>query len=220
MPNIRVTIEDNGPGIPPENLPRIFDPFFTTKEVGKGTGLGLSLCYGLIKEHDGSIMPLCQPGRGATFIIELPALKKAATVVQPMMLPETEELGVHEGAGRRVLIIDDEEPILSLIREDLTHHGYEVKVTTDGEKALRELKENHFDLAVCDWKMPGLNGRQIYEQLRETNPKICRRMIFITGDVINAQMRRFLEMEKSSCLSKPFTLPEFHSAVEKALKAA
>src|SRR3990172_9088122 len=71
-PNVRVTISDNGPVIAPENLSKLFDPFFTTKEVGKGTGLGLSLCYGIIKEHGGTITPRSRPGEGATFIIELP----------------------------------------------------------------------------------------------------------------------------------------------------
>src|SRR5881227_1344029 len=69
---MRVSIQDNGPGISEENLSKVFDPFFTTKEVGKGTGLGLSLCYGIIKEHGGSITVASQPGQGATFVIELP----------------------------------------------------------------------------------------------------------------------------------------------------
>src|SRR5207344_3151246 len=66
---VRVTFQDSGPGIAPENLSKLFDPFFTTKEVGKGTGLGLSLCYGIIKEHGGVITVRSEPGQGATFII-------------------------------------------------------------------------------------------------------------------------------------------------------
>jgi len=211
--NVRVVVQDDGPGILPENMPRLFDPFFTTKPVGKGTGLGLSLCYGFIKEHGGNISATSQYGQGAAFIVELPAATDK-DFVHPV-LPEMKAL--HAGNGKRILVIDDEEPILSLIREDLASQGYKVEVTTDGEKALRELEQNRFDLAVCDWKMPGLNGRQIYEQLRESNPRACRRVIFITGDVINPQMRHFLEAEKRPCLSKPFTLPEFHTAVEDIL---
>jgi signal transduction histidine kinase/CheY-like chemotaxis protein len=211
-PNICITIEDNGPGIAPEHLPRIFDPFFTTKEIGKGTGLGLSLCYGFIKEHGGNITATSQVGKGAKFVIEIPAIETAAVV------PTTVEAKkFNHGGGKRILIIDDEEPILSMIREDLSSHGYNVEVTTDGEKALRQLAEKRFDLAVCDWKMPGMGGRQIYDRLRDTDPKICQRMIFITGDVVNPQIRHFLKTENRPCVSKPFTLSEFHTAVENIL---
>lgn len=215
-PNVRVTIEDNGPGIPPDVMPRLFDPFFTTKEAGKGTGLGLSLCQKFVKEHGGAITAESQPGKGAAFIIELPACEEKPASAEPAAAPVTRN-GSHVGHGKRVLVIDDEEAMLTLIREALVSRGYEVKVATDGEKALSELKTNHFDLAVCDWKMPGLCGREIYERLRATNAKICRRMIFVTGDIVNQEMRQFLEMEKRPCLAKPFTLPEFHTAVDDVL---
>ncbi len=84
---VHVIIQDNGPGIPEENLSKIFDPFFTTKEIGKGTGLGLSLVYGIIKEHGGTITPRSRPGEGATFIIELPVTAQAVTEVSSGKLP-------------------------------------------------------------------------------------------------------------------------------------
>jgi two-component system NtrC family sensor kinase len=218
-PSIRITIRDNGPGIPREHLRRIFDPFFTTKEVGKGTGLGLSLCYGYIKEHGGTITPSSQLGKGATFLIELPIAEKAEAAAEIAALPEAEKPDEHVGHGKRVLIIDDEKPILNLIHDDFALRGYEVEVAENGKTALSKLKKNHFDLAFCDWRMPGLNGQQVYEQLRRTNPQFCRRIIFITGDVINNQMRLFLETEKRPCLAKPFTLLELHTTVEAVLKA-
>jgi two-component system, NtrC family, sensor kinase len=217
-PNVRVTIEDDGPGIPPENMARLFDPFFTTKEVGKGTGLGLSLCYGFIKEHGGSIKPVSQLGQGAAFIIELPACEETVGAAEPAA-PDTNPSRARRGEGKRALIIDDEEAILSLVQECLGAEGYQVTVASDGEQALSELKANRFDLAICDWKMPGLGGKRIYEQLRAMNSSICQRMIFISGDVVNAEMRQFLEIEKRPCLAKPFTLPEFHKAVEDVLAA-
>jgi two-component system NtrC family sensor kinase len=217
-PNVRVLIEDNGPGIPPEIMPRLFDPFFTTKEVGKGTGLGLSLCYGFIKEHGGSITPVSELGKGATFIIELPA--SDGTVARVVSAPpDVKRFRLRPGKGKRVLVIDDEESISTMIRQALVSQGFEVKIAAHGERAVSELKANNFDLAICDWKMPGMDGRQIYEQLRATNPKICERIIFITGDVINAEMRSFLEHEKRPCLAKPFTLPEFQTAVHDMLAA-
>jgi len=218
-PNVCITIQDNGPGIPQEHLRRIFDPFFTTKEVGKGTGLGLSLCYGYIKEHGGTITPLSQLGKGATFIIELPIAEKAEAAAEIAALPEAEKPDEHEGHGKRVLVIDDEKPILNLIHDDFALRGYEVEVAENGKTGLSKLEKNHFDLAFCDWRMPGLNGQQVYEQLRRTNPQFCQRIIFITGDVINNQMRHFLETEKRPCLAKPFTLSELHTTAEAVLKA-
>ncbi|HTV38990.1 MAG TPA: ATP-binding protein [Candidatus Sulfotelmatobacter sp.] len=220
-PYVRISIQDNGPGIPREHLRRLFDPFFTTKEVGKGTGLGLSLCYGYIKENGGTITPLSQVGKGATFLIELPIAENAdAAGVAPKELPEpAAPPDLHEGHGKRVLIIDDEEPILNLLHDDFVVRGYEVEVAGNGQTALSKLEENHFDLAFCDWRMPGLTGQQVYEQLRRTNPRFCERVIFITGDVINAQMRQFLEAERRPCLTKPFSLSELHSTVEAVLKA-
>ena len=210
---VRVTIEDNGPGIAPENMPHLFDPFFTTKEAGKGTGLGLSLCNDFIKKHGGSITPMSELGKGAKFVIELPAAEEWMGEVQPAV-PEKKELNPRPGKGKRVLVIDDEEPILIMIKQALSAQGYDVQVSNNGERALSDLKANHFDLAICDWKMPGLDGKQVYERARAINPKICERMIFITGDVINSEMQQFLQSEKRPCLAKPFTLSEFHSAVE------
>jgi len=217
--NVRVIVQDNGPGIPQEILPRIFNPFFTTKGVGKGTGLGLSLCYGIIKEHGGTITPASRTGKGATFTIDLPAVEANGAKADSTGLPAPEKIDRREGTGKRVLIIDDEEPILSLVRENLGHHGYEVMVARHGEAGLNELKQSCFDVTFCDWKMPGMNGRQVYERLRTTNPQLCRRMVFITGDVINEPMRQFLESEKVPCLTKPFALPELRAAIRTVLKA-
>ena len=218
-PNVRVMIEDNGPGIPPEIMPRLFDPFFTTKEVGKGTGLGLSLCYGFIKEHGGSITPVSELGKGATFIVELPATDVTVARVESTA-PDVKRFRLRPGKGKRVLVIDDEEPILALIQQTLVAQGFEVKVAARWEQALSELKANNFDLAICDWKMPELNGKQLFERLRAINPKICERMIFMSGDLVNDEMRTFLETEKRPCLAKPFTLPEFQAAIEELLAAA
>jgi signal transduction histidine kinase len=216
-PNVCITIQDNGPGIAKENLRRIFDPFFTTKEVGKGTGLGLSLCYGLIKEHGGNITPISRPGEGAMFIIELPIVHDFASAVEPLVSAEANRSNPQEDIGKKVLVIDDEEAILEMVSESLSSYGYQVDTVIDGETSLRQLKQNHYDVIFCDWKLPGLNGRQIYERLRATNPELCKRVVFITGDVINDQMRKFLEDEKRSCLTKPFALAELRSAIKTIL---
>jgi two-component system NtrC family sensor kinase len=215
---VRIIFEDNGPGISAENLSKIFNPFFTTKEVGKGTGLGLSLCYGIISEHGGTITPSSAPGQGATFTIELPITTDTARIEKPAAPAPAGN--IREGAGRRVLVIDDEDSILQMIREALAVSGYQVDVARDGETALQRLSESRYDLTLCDWKMPGLNGEQIYERVRATNPDMSRRMIFITGDVMNEKTQEFLRVRDSVCLSKPFTLAEFRAAISRMLSLA
>jgi CheY-like chemotaxis protein len=219
---ICITFRDNGPGISEQNLSKIFDPFFTTKEVGKGTGLGLSLCCGIIKDHGGTISVHSKPGEGATFIIELlpavdTALRPERSVDQSNNSALSAQPARQEGKGKSVLVIDDEDAILHMVREILAAQGYEVDVARDGESALQSLEKRHYDLALCDWKMPGLTGEQVYERIRTSNPALSDRMIFITGDVINDRTQQFLHERNKVCLSKPFSVSEFREAVGKAL---
>ncbi len=213
---LRLSVQDSGPGIAPEHLPKIFNPFFTTKEVGKGTGLGLSLCYGIIQEHGGTIQAISPPGQGATFLIELPAAQNPAAASETAPQPaESEAADPSEGAGKRVLVIDDEAPILELVRETLSRRGFEVDVAADGETGLKLLAQRRYDLTLCDWKMPGLTGRDVFERLRARDPALSQRVIFITGDLINEQVRCFLNAHGRPCLPKPFTLAEIRQAVRR-----
>ena len=215
---VRVLFQDNGPGISEANLSKVFDPFFTTKEVGNGTGLGLSLCYGIIKEHGGSITVRSKPGDGATFVIELPLAAVGETDEKPSApAGQASATTTREGVGKKVLVIDDEEAILEMVRDTLSESGYEVHTARDGETGLNRLQKTPYDLTLCDWKMPGLSGQQVYERLHATNPALSERMIFITGDVINDKIQKFLEERKKLCLPKPFSLFEFRAAVGKAL---
>jgi CheY-like chemotaxis protein len=177
----------------------------------------LSLCYGIIKEHGGTITPRSRPGEGATFIIELPVTHEAGEVIDEMPASEVDTSHIREGVGKKVLVIDDEEPILHMVREALTPRGYEVDIASDGESGLRRMAEKKYDVALCDWKMPGLNGQQVYERARALNPALSSKMIFITGDVINERTRKFLEQQNKICLPKPFTIAEFRSAIKKVL---
>ena len=212
---IRIHIQDNGPGISPENIKRIFDPFFTTKEVGKGTSLGLSLCYGLIKEHGGDITVTSEPGHGATFTIALPATE--GTRAADSTPPTDNAINPKEGIGKKILLVDDEEMLLEMVRDDLLRFGYTVVTASNGEAALRELHAHQIDAICCDIKMPGLNGRQVYDWLRSARPEYSRRLIFMTGDVINESLQFFLEQEKLTCLNKPFALRELRDAIKNIL---
>ncbi len=218
--NVRIVIQDNGPGIHSENLRRVFDPFFTTKEVGKGTGLGLSLCYGIVKEHGGNIYAESRLGEGATFIIELPIARSAANVPIAPVPIQTMKLDPNEGTNKRVLVIDDEDSVLQVVGESLRRSNFQVDTASDGEAALQLIKQNHYDVTLCDWKMPGLNGQQVYERLSSINPGLSKRVIFVTGDIINERMREFLKSENRPCLSKPFGISELRTAIKNVLQTA
>ena len=219
---VHLEFKDNGPGIRPENVSRIFDPFFTTKPVGKGTGLGLSLSYGLIQEHGGKIRVQSEPGSGATFIIELPI-----AVAPPALLSAAPAAPSHvsrspfaRGAeGKTVLIVEDEEWIITLTEELLRQEGYRVVSATNGEKALEAMHRLKFDVIVSDWKMPGMNGIQLYEHLLRHDPESAARMLFMTGDVINSTFEDFLRRNAKSYLTKPFAIEEFREAIAKMAAA-
>jgi len=213
---LRVSFADNGPGIAPENAVRIFDPFFTTKELGKGTGLGLSLSYGIVQEHGGTIRVESAPGAGATFIVDLPIVTDVAGA--PMGAASTDTSFTRlslEGAGKRILVIDDEEPVLDLIQSTLVRRGFTVETARDGEEGLRRIAQTHFDLIICDWKMPGLNGQQVFEHLRTNHPHAAGRFIFLTGDVVKERTQQFLHESGVPCLAKPFSLAEFGALIKK-----
>jgi len=215
---VRILFQDNGPGISAENLPRIFNPFFTTKEVGKGTGLGLSLSYGIIKEHGGAITAQSHDGEGAAFIIELPAIVEASSTGTSFVTrPQTAGL---DCAGKRILVVDDEDLILELVREALRHHGCQLDLVSDGQSALQRLRQQDYDLTLCDWRMPGMNGQELFQQVQSENARAATRFVFMTGDVMNQKTQEFLKQTGNLCLAKPFSVDEFRAAIGEFLKAA
>jgi DNA-binding response OmpR family regulator len=105
-----------------------------------------------------------------------------------------------------------------MVGESLRRNNFHVDLASDGETALSLIKQNHYDVTLCDWKMPGLNGQQVYERISSIKPDLRKRIIFITGDVINERMREFLKSEKRPCLSKPFVISELRAVIRDVLK--
>ncbi len=220
-PVIRVIIRDDGPGIPSELLSRIFDPFFTTKPPGEGTGLGLSVCHGIVSEHGGHIWAESGP-EGATFFVEFPATTpEVSPPIQagnpPPNLPTDKER--PSPAPAHILMIDDEVDLLTALTLALRHEGYRVDPVSDGKTALARLAETRYDLILCDVRIPGLDGTEIYRRAKATHPDMDKRIIFITGDTVSAATRHFLEESGAPYLDKPFELTDLIEKVSATLKS-
>ncbi|MHB8143125.1 MAG: GAF domain-containing protein [Thermoleophilia bacterium] len=210
--NIRVVFADDGPGIPEELHDRIFEPFFTTKDVGKGTGLGLSVCYGVVEEHDGRIWVESGAGPGAAIVVELPVVTAAVTGA-----PEREPQQPEHLTGK-VLLVDDENSIREVLAETLRRNGHEVETAKDGKAALTMLKQRAFDCIVSDVKMPGMDGPSLFKAVREMDPAMTDRFIFISGDSINPSTQGYLTDLGKPYLSKPFNLEEFEAVLQTVLR--
>ena len=199
---IKISIADNGPGIPNDIINRIFDPFFSTKQVGEGTGLGLSICFGIISEHKGRIWAENLAEGGAIFHITLPIV---SPVFEPgPSLPLRPPATVALPEGLRVLVVDDEPPLLSLLNRVLSRPGYRVDTAADGKTALQKLDTQSYDIIICDILMPDLLGPELYQQAIKKFPHLTDHFIFITGNVIDIDTRVFLENSGLPWLSKPF----------------
>ena len=160
---IAVEISDTGSGIPDDVLERMFDPFFTTKEVGVGSGLGLSLVHGIVTSVGGAIDVATRIGKGTTFTVYLPrtgdAPEKAADENQPL----------PRGEGQRVLVVDDEEPLVRLATETLEDLGYEPVGFTSSAAALAAFRADpaRFDAMLTDERMPGMSGTLLIREVRD-----------------------------------------------------
>jgi len=210
---IRLSFKDDGPGIARENLEKIFDPFFTTKEVGEGTGLGLSLSHGIISEHKGRIYAESEAGKGATFIIELPVVAEEEEKIE--RVEAVEEAGKPRGG--RILVVDDEPVILTFLKKVLGGEGYDVETAGSGKEALGMIKNERYGLILCDIKLPGLSGIEIYDEIGKVAPSLQKRVIFITGDMMAADTRRFLKRTKVPYVTKPFDIAKLKEEVKRIL---
>jgi two-component system NtrC family sensor kinase len=207
---VRILIVDDGPGIPSENLTKIFDPFFTTKEVGEGTGLGLSVAYGIVQEHGGQISVESASGKGATFQIELPLVKPQQEDVH-MEKPKESPAPARKC---HALVVDDEEVILDLLTDILIQMGREVERAHNGAEALEKIAAEPFDFIICDLKMPGMDGKALYQRIQETHPELSNKMIFSTGDTLSEDFRTFCATTKCKVVEKPFLLEDLKKAIE------
>ena len=196
-----VSISDNGIGIDPAIQARIFEPFFTTKGMGRGTGLGLASAYGIIKNHDGAIDFVSQPGKGTTFYIYLPA--SDGDIETEPALCEMISKGTET-----VLLIDDEEVILQVGQPMLESLGYKVMSATDGKTAVDIFRRfsGEIDLVILDVIMPGMSGGAIFDALKNINPQV--QVLLASGYSLRGQAEEILSRGCVGFIQKPFSLEQ------------
>jgi len=209
---IRIAIRDHGQGIPHEHLDKIFDPYFTTKI--KGHGLGLSVCYSIIKNHDGHISVRSKINSGTTFRIFLPA--------SHIDIADKEKPKIHMSHGKgKILLMDDEDMILSVTSKMIKTLGFEVEVSRDGEEAIRKYRQakesgEPFDLVIMDMTVPGgMGGRETIGVLSNFDPAI--KAIVSSGYSNDPVMAHFSDYGFSGVLSKPFNFDNVREIIYRIL---
>jgi len=210
---VMVDVSDDGPGIPDDAQPKVFDPFFTTKAVGKGTGLGLTVAYAIAQEHGGTItVRSAEPG--ASFVLELPV---SGTAVRRVEHAPAQELPPVP-KGTRALVIEDEAALGEAVAAALADEGFRPDRAQDGEEALRKVNERHYDVIICDLKMPKVDGMMFFREVVAKTPHIARRLIFMTGDVAGTEAERFLEESGCRWVPKPFRLRDLVRLARETLR--
>ena len=205
------SVTDTGTGMPPDVVARAFDPFFTTKPLGQGTGLGLSMIYGFARQSEGHARIASVPGQGTTIDILLPrhdGMAQASAAAQ--------QAPIGGGRGETVLVVEDEGTVRDLVLEALREAGYRVIHAVDGMDGLRVGRAaSRLDLLVTDVGLPGLNGRQVADGLRQDRPAL--KVLFVTGYAEGAATPSGFLDEGMAIITKPFLLDVLVSRVRAML---
>jgi CheY-like chemotaxis protein len=205
---VKLQVRDTGIGMDEETLANIFEPFFTTKEEVKGTGLGLAIVYGIVQQHDGAIGAHSAPGEGTTFTIYLPA-----TDGQPTRRGSGTEV-MPKAGNEAVLVVEDQQEVLNLLRAMLEGSGYRVQAVSSAEEAVEIVADGEFvpDLLVTDVVMPEMGGVEMASILRERIPDLP--VLFMSG---YSQERL---PDDALFLQKPFDSGHLLALVRQALDEA
>lgn len=196
-----LSVSDTGSGIPESIRSKVFDPFFTTKPIGQGTGLGLSMIYGFVRQSGGMVGIFSEPGLGTTVKLYLPRLLQDEQ--EPSEIAVTDD--VAPGAGETVLVVEDDPQVRMLISSVLSDLGYAPLVAGDAAAAFAVVEAGRkIDLLITDVGLPGMNGRQLAEMIRERRPSLP--VLFVTGYAPAAAVRSDFLAPGMRMISKPFAI--------------
>jgi CheY-like chemotaxis protein len=203
---VLLEVEDDGSGMAPEVLRRAMEPFFTTKGVGKGTGLGLSQVYGMARQAGGTARIESAPGEGTTVRLWLPRAAGEAETAAPEGSP-----ALRARRGATVLVVDDDPDVRRWLVAAVRSLGHRVLEAADGASGLAALEEDP-DLALLDFAMPGMNGAELAQAIRERRPDLP--VLMATGYADPAALPAGLRV-----LRKPFALSDLEAALSEALRS-
>ncbi len=207
-----LSVTDTGCGMPAEIKNRIFDPFFTTKEIGSGTGLGLAVIYGIVEQNNGWINVYSEIDKGSCFKIYLPAVNTDE------LHGESDQSDRQDIRNTRILVVEDDPEIRSMVQEVLGSAAYGVVVASNAEEglALFDQEEGGFDLLMSDMELPGMRGDELAEILRDKNPTLP--VLLFSGYRDQTNRWKHIIKKEYLFLNKPFTVQVLLDAVENLLK--
>ena len=214
--NVIISISDNGIGISDDIKDKVFDPFFTTKGV-KRSGLGMSLSYSIMSRYDGEIKIDSCPGKGTTMHLKMPL--RYEEVAQY----EEAEKGVVTGYSATILVIEDEEVILDMMKVVLESRGHNVFVSQDSSVGIKMYENNLYDIVLCDLAMPKLNGWQVARFIKESDAvrkKSKTPVVLITGYELDTEAIDYRSEGVDYILNKPIEFARLHKVIDNCLSAA
>jgi len=206
---VKISVTDTGPGMDERTRERIFEPFFTTKEMGRGSGLGLASIYGIVKNHNGFINVYSEKGHGTTFNIYLPALLKESA-------GKKKSTRAMKGS-ETILIVDDEDAVISVCKELLETLDYKVITAYSGKDAVAiyQSQKEEIDLVILDMIMPEMGGGDAFELMKIINPDI--RVILSSGYSLNGQAASIMKQGCKTFIQKPFSIDELSKKIREVL---
>jgi len=207
---LRLTVRDTGHGMVPEVLTRIFDPFFTTKKMGEGAGLGLSVVHGIVKNIGGAINVKSESGIGTVFDLFLPKIEHEEG-------SEVESFSLPSGDARKILIVDDEEHLVNVVKNVLSDFGYQVVGRTNSVKAMNLFRQEpeQFDLVIADCTMPRMTGVELAKEMLSIRSDIP--IILCTGFNESISREEAVTMGIRDLLMKPISASELTKVVDEIL---